>query len=362
MRAPSIVRLLRRVAKSKEEAIARHSFPRSRVGMRSGTLCVLFDQRGRAPSRRGASQRAFPRRTVGTRKSGETTAIKGLCNSPVRLLGILAFLVLTTDSKALAQDFEVEEDVVVVENAFELHESNFDRWIFGNTGNSGSAREHLESLLMLSIGEVDRSCSLNESQKKMLLLAGRGDIKHFLNRMAAARRVFDQFRHDQRNTNTIYQETVPLAAALRTGLFGKDSIFAKTIMSTLETEQAERYQNSLQQRNLFRHQAKVRLAVANLDQTIGFTADQRRRLLDLILQETKPSLKVTQQYESQVVLLKISRIPKEKIRQILDDSRWKVMNQQLQQARSREVFLKQNGFLDEAEPDSTAKNAETKKE
>jgi hypothetical protein len=267
--------------------------------------------------------------------------------SIVRLLVILAFLVLATGSKALAQDFEVEEENVVVENAFELHESNFDRWIFGNTGKAASAREQLESLLMLRIGEVERSCSLNESQKKMLLLAGRGDIKHFLNRLAEARRVFDQLRHDQKNINTIYQETVPLAATLRIGLFGNDSIFAKTIMSTLEVEQAERYQNFLQQRNLFRHQAKVRIAIANMDQTIGFTTDQRRRLLDLVLQETKPSLTVSPQYESQVVLLKISKIPEGKIRQILDDSRWKVMNQQLRQSRGLEVFLKQNGFLDE---------------
>ena len=47
---------------------APHSFPRSSVGMPFGTLCVLLCWPGGAVSRRrGASQTAFPRRSVGTR-------------------------------------------------------------------------------------------------------------------------------------------------------------------------------------------------------------------------------------------------------------------------------------------------------
>jgi hypothetical protein len=266
-------------------------------------------------------------------------------SSRYKILLILVACAVAMDSKARAQDIEFEE-AVVAENAFELHESNFDRWVFGNTGRVGTPKDQLESLLMLSLGEVDRCCTLTEAQKKQLRLAGHGDIKHFMNRMAEARKVFDQLRHDQNNINAIYQETLPLAATLRSGLFGSDSIFGKTILSTLETEQAENYKNFLQERNFFRHQAKVRLAIATMDQTIGMTADQRHKLIDLAIKEVKPAEKSIQQYESQVLMLKMSKIPEEKLREILDESRLKALKQQFQQARGMEVFLKQNGYID----------------
>jgi hypothetical protein len=267
--------------------------------------------------------------------------------------GLLLSLVVV--STASAQDIDIFEEAVEVENVFELHEMNFDRWIFGNVGNSGTARDRLESLLMLSVGEVDRSCRLTEVQKKRLILAGRGDIKHFLDRLADARKVFDELRHDQNNINVIHLETIPLANSLRTGLFGNDSIFAKSIFSTLETDQAESYHKFLDERNLFRHQAKIRLAVMTIDQAIGMTGEQRQKLIELALRETKPASMPIPQYESQVVMLKISRIPEARFREFLDEPRWKALSRQFQQARGMEAFLKQNGYIDDPESKAGAK-------
>jgi hypothetical protein len=266
-------------------------------------------------------------------------------------LALLAILFLWAAPSSDAQDIDVFDDhePVAAQNVVvnEIHESNFDIWVFGNNRNNLSARDRLESLLMLNVDEVERSCGLSAVQKKKLLLAGHGDLKHFLDRVDEARKVFHQLKRDQSRINEVFQMTQPLAATLRTGLFGDDSFFAKTLRSTLEPEQASRYREVLRERTQFRYQAKVNLAVTNLDSTVGLTADQRRRLVELTLKETTPFEKPAGQYEGQVVLLKMSRIPEDRIRPIFDDTRWRLLSRQLQQAKGMEPFLKANGFLGE---------------
>jgi hypothetical protein len=268
-------------------------------------------------------------------------------------LFMIASAVLISTATTSAQDLDEKEEVPAAVNVFELHESNFDQWVFGQAGRANSARDQLDSLLMLSVGEVERACNLSEAQKKKLMLAGHGDVKHFMDRVAEARRVFEALRHDQNNINEIFQETQPLATTLRSGLFGNDSFFYKTIATTLEPDQAARYRKSILEKNQYRYRAKVRLAINNLDNAIGFSGEERQRLLDLILQETTASEKSAGQYEATVVLLKIAKIPEAKLRPLFDDARWKLLNAQFQQARAMEVFLRTQGLLDEPEPAAT---------
>jgi hypothetical protein len=278
----------------------------------------------------------------------------------------LAIVLAMAGPTARAQDMGdiIEEEPPVAQNVVinELHESNFDMWVFGNARNNLSARDRLESLLMLNVDEIERACSLSTAQKQKLLLAGHGDLKHFMDRVAEARRVFNQLRRDQSRINEIFQMTQPLAATLRSGLFGDDSFFAKTLRRTLDAEQAERYREALREKSRFRYLAKVNLAVTNLDAIVGFTADQRRRLIELTINETTPFEKPAGQYESQVVLLKMSRIPEDKIRPILDETRWRLLTRQLQQSRGMEPFLKANGFLGEADPARRSNPGETRKD
>lgn len=282
-----------------------------------------------------------------------------------RSLALIVLLLLSSAATtARAQDLDEVEAEPAVNNGFELHENNFESWIYGNVTNGESGRDRLESLLALHLVQVEQSCSLSEAQKKKLMMAGRGDLKHFLDRVAEARKVFELLRRDQNRMGEINQETQPLAATFNAGLFSQDSLFGKTLGTTLNTEQANHYQESIRERNRYRYRAKVRLAIANLDNSIGLTADQRQKLIDLILAETRPLEKAipVSQYESYVILLKVSKIPEAKVRSILDDARWKEFNQQLEQAKAMEPFLRSNGYLDEPapEPAATSKPVENK--
>ena len=99
---------------------------------------------------------------------------------------------------ARAQDDDDEEEVpaqaVVNMNGFIINDAQFDQWVFGNMGvaNAGVARNKLDSLLTLNVDDLERTCGLTPVQKKKLLLAGRGDIKRFFDRIEDMRKKFDQ--------------------------------------------------------------------------------------------------------------------------------------------------------------------------
>src|SRR5690349_16503477 len=48
-------------------------------------------------------------------------------------------------------------------------------------------RKQREKELITRIADVDRLCRLNDRQKQALQLAGRGDIKHYMNRLEELR-------------------------------------------------------------------------------------------------------------------------------------------------------------------------------
>ena len=124
-----------------------------------------------------------------------------------------------------------------------------DQWVFGRLGGSAGARSKLDSSLLVRIEDLERVCGITEAQKNKLRLAGRGDIKRFFDKVEALKRKFQQGQNDP-NTN-IWQEIQPLQVELNTGLFGDDSLYAKTIRRTLSPEQAARFESLARERRAF---------------------------------------------------------------------------------------------------------------
>jgi hypothetical protein len=60
----------------------------------------------------------------------------------------------------------------------------FDQLVFGSAGNDASRLAWLDTRLKTRIELADRESRLTDSQKEKLRLAGRGDIKRFLDRVA----------------------------------------------------------------------------------------------------------------------------------------------------------------------------------
>src|SRR5262245_36898424 len=161
------------------------------------------------------------------------------------------------------EDEEAGENVRQrVDMAFVMSDDQFDQWVFGGPMNSGAARRNkLESLLTLQVDDVGRVCMLSELQKRKLILAGKGDIKRFLDKVDEKRKKFDKIKSDQNKVGDFYQELQPLQVALNSGLFNEGSLFAKTLKTSLASEQAARYESVVSEKRQYRYRAKVELAV-----------------------------------------------------------------------------------------------------
>ena len=266
------------------------------------------------------------------------------------LVCAFAFVVLVAvfgaETVVRAQDEEDEAAAAMqVQANFEVGEENFDQWVFGNQRNAAGGRKRLETQLKLQSDEVERACKLTEAQKKKLQLAGRGDIKRFYDRVEEVRKKFLLVRKDQQKFQEIWQDIQPLQMTLNSGLFDDQSFFHKTLRRTLNAEQAEHYELAEHQRRTFRYRAKVELVVATLENGLPLRDEQRRKLIQLILDETKPPRKFGQ-YDYYMVMLQVSKLPENKLKPLFDNAQWKVLNQQFNQVKGLgEEFFKQNGGL-----------------
>lgn len=275
-------------------------------------------------------------------------------STPRFVMGLLAAALALAAAPATGQEF-VEPDAPAAAdvNNFFIDDSNFDQWVFGGQQNSTAARARFDSLLKVNIEELERICGLNEAQKKKLLLAGRGDVKRFLDQVEEKRKEFQAVRTDQNKFGQFYQTLRPLQTQYAAGLFGEGSFYAKSAKSTLEPEQAARYEAQMREKLVARYKARVELVAASLGNIAGLSAEQRRKFVALILEETKAPRSFGQN-DYQVVILQASKLPEEKLKPLFDDRQWQTINQQFVQIRRLEENLKTGGYIPFDDPGPAA--------
>jgi hypothetical protein len=234
-----------------------------------------------------------------------------------------------------------------------ITEGNIDAWIYGN---QSRGRGWLEASLKHKVDEMGKLCELSALQKQKLTLAGEGDIQRFESQVEDLKATCQLGALRPEKYSELYQKTRPLHATLQRGLFGHSSLFHKTLVTALRPEQLARCEQLEQERRVYRYRARVELCVAQLDAVLGLRDDQRRRLVELILDKTRPP-KNFGQSDGFVVLVQMSRLPEEELKSVLDPRQWPEMRRRLLNARRMLPMLKQNGVIldDDERP---AKDAE----
>jgi hypothetical protein len=223
-----------------------------------------------------------------------------------------------------------------------------DRWLFGGQrGAVNNARKKLDWALGMRIDEIERSCELTEAQKRKLQLAGTADIKRFFDRVDEIKRQLKDINNVQ--NNVIQRVLQPVAGELQSGLFGDHSFFAKTIKRTLSAEQSAQLEIVIHQQKLSRYRTTVGWYVVHLNKSLGLSDDQRQRLVELLVNETRPPKKYGQGM-NWYVLLQTSTIPESKFKPILDDIQWKIFRRQFIQAKTMGPWLELNGIVADDEP------------
>lgn len=246
-----------------------------------------------------------------------------------------------------APDAVIEEEAIVVAAPavnFVVNDAQFDMWVFGSPRTAGGGRSKLEALLDLSVDEVSRECKLADSSRQKLILAGKGDIKRFFDKVEEKRKKFESMKNDQNKIGELYQELVPLQSAVNSGLFGDGSLYSKTLRRVLGDYDDARYQETLRAKREFHYRAKVELVVAQLDQTLGLSDRQRRTLVDTIIRETRPPERYGQ-YAYYLILYQAGKVHRDKLRPLFEPKQWEFFQRQLDQMRGIEQFLRTQGML-----------------
>lgn len=276
---------------------------------------------------------------------------------------LMVFVVVAFLGTVVEAEDDVEDAAMIVEKQYSITEAAFDRAIFGNQGTFADAKKWQDTTLANEIEVVDRKCSLSDTQKRKLSLAGKGDILRAFEPVEELRRKVtlkptDILRHRQH-----WRETWALKAQFPANVFHGSSLFQKTLRGILSEAQRASYATLNRERQAKLLEATV-LAWDGHGRSSKLTDSQRQQLLDVMLRKMTPPSVPPQRVESHVqtvLLLQAAELESE-LKPILSDSQWDVFQRQIKIAKQQEPILKQNGFWpprqmqDDGESDPETRN------
>lgn len=283
---------------------------------------------------------------------GILAGLLGLC-----VVGLMFQPLLAAEKgvELLEDEVEVIVDPQVAAEASWMNEENFNRWVFNaNGGGNGTEKEMRAKLLNQAeseIATVDRTCGLTAVQKKKLELAARGDISRLVERIEAVRRKWLKGKKQTRaNVQEFWKVVQELQVEVARDRYGPGSMFRKSLISTLTSEQTAKYSVVTKAKRERRNRARVAMAIVQLERYVPLEGEQRTKLAELIEKETSKSVD-SGRYQHYVTMYRISRIPEAKLKTVLDPAQLKVFEEKVREHERLGDWLKQQGLLREVAVD-----------
>jgi hypothetical protein len=241
------------------------------------------------------------------------------------------------DPPVVVEDGQIEQPV----GAGQQLDVNVDQWIFGAQGPT-EARKKLESALTQDINRYDRRYELTPIQRKKLELAGRHDMQRFFDRVEDAKSEYRRANGDWNRVGNSLFELQRMQNRPHSELFGEESMLAKTLRKNLTPDQIARFEKHI-------YRARVEWMAGLLDRRLKLNADQHRRLVDLLVEETPP-LKRYGSFDYDAIMFQMSRLAREKLRSILDEAQCRDLIVRFDQARRMQSILVSEGYLPHVGP------------
>jgi hypothetical protein len=247
--------------------------------------------------------------------------------------------ILTGLAFGAPDDFDEQPTSQPVPNGqFNVMNINVEQQIFQQHGSEKSARDELKNSLQLQIEAIDQLCDLDETQKAKLLLAAEGDLARFFGTVSELRQKYSQVKNDGNAWNDFWQRVQPLQAKYNLGLFQENSLFEKTLHSTLNENQLREYSEFSKERKRRFFRTQCELVVMEFERALPLRADQRQRLITVLSEEGK---RFTNPGEIPQVYW-ILRIPEAKLRPLFEDWQWKKLEPQFRQLNPRPIINNRN--------------------
>jgi hypothetical protein len=158
-------------------------------------------------------------------------------NAPPVPIQLLRQAIIEQPARPRDDDDLVDEDPPQRE-AFVVA-GNLDRYFISGMENETVVHDRLNSLLAKRIEQAGRVHQLTAAHREKLRLAGRGDIKHSLDRVEGKRREFGVVKMDLDQFRLFLSELELLRNELLLGPFGAKSLYSKTLEKILTDEGAK---------------------------------------------------------------------------------------------------------------------------
>jgi hypothetical protein len=227
--------------------------------------------------------------------------------------------------------------------------ASIDQLVYGNVAQNHTPQERLELRLERRVDLLAREAALSESQKQKLLFAGKGDIGRLVERVEQFKTRYQTRRPDPNGLDwdQVSKEAQPLATS-RVQLFASESLFAKTLARVLTPEQLARCEKIDRERREFQHRTGVHLTVLRMTTALGLSDDQRLRLEQLLLKETRPGRSFNRLYPTtcfNIVYVQMAHLPAERLQPLFEPWQWRALKRKLANASQFEEGLARNGVV-----------------
>ena len=213
---------------------------------------------------------------------------------------------------------------------------------------------------------IDAACELTEQQRRRLRLAVESDIRRFASTIDAMRAKYagvqvnlnDQ--EGQKRWHQFQQDVEQCRRLLRT-LFDGDSLFARTLTTTLAANQLADIEEETRERRAFRWRAMVAATLVRMDDMLGLSQDQHDAVEKALLGR-QPALRVDALTPEQdnahlhqnLVYLVLSGCDPEPLRATVSDRQWRSLSLLMNQGKSMRSWIEQQGILDGDPPDAAS--------
>ena len=134
---------------------------------------------------------------------------------------------------------EIGDRSETIKEVLQIADETIQRLVYGKDEDTADGRCMLVASLERKIEAVDLICSLTDTQKRKLRLAGGGDIKRFFDRVEAVRPNAERAQDDlQLCGNAFLHRRGTVRPPRAAGLFEQGSLFSKTLKTALTISQA----------------------------------------------------------------------------------------------------------------------------
>ncbi len=207
------------------------------------------------------------------------------------------------------------------------------------------------------LARIEAVCDLNDAQRRKLRLAMESDVRRLAEEIEAARRLYQGVQvnmNDQEGQQKWqqFQQDALRCRRLVLSLFDAESLVAKVLPTTLDSEQYARFAGEIAARRSGRWRGLVTAEMIKFDNLLGLDQRQYDEIEKLLL-EREPALRVDGPATSRdphaqqlLVWAALSEIDARRLQGIVSGRQWQALAQFANQGKAMQSHIEAQGLLE----------------